>query len=175
VLQSASKPHRRHTVCQPAVLTRLFHIVQSLAIAPEDVAGVPLMVSAYCWAQHDAEAFLMLLLDDGTEPIPECHSGTSFPGNRRGQLSTRSFDVGAGKAAEVHLVADCDLSKLRRATILLRGRRAPVEGQSAVAALEQDPGGLIMGSAGLRFVPNCYRDLAMASAVTAAEVLTMQK
>lgn len=82
------------------------------------------MASAYCWAESEAAGILMLLLDDGTEPIPECHSGMAFPENRTGQLCKLPFKVAAGEAAEVHLMAQVDLKRTCRATVLLRGRRA---------------------------------------------------
>ena len=97
----------------------------------------------------------MLLLDDGTEPIPECHSGTAFPWNRHGALASTECSIPAGQAAQLHLVTHCDLSKvLLRATILLRGRQAPEQSDEAQA--DKSIGGLIMGSASLRFVPQSY-------------------
>ena len=159
------------------------------ALEPNRVPGIPLMASFYGWAQDDAEGILMVLLDDGTEPIPPSHSGTSFPGNRTGTLARRDFTVKAASVAEVHLVVDVDLITARRATVIVRGRRAPAPSRVApgegIAADISDapvhparaargtrpggPGGLIFGSAGLRFVPNAYRDVMGVGQVTVKE------
>jgi hypothetical protein len=138
--------------------------MQSLSLAGQDATrlletGMPLMLSAYCWStSRAAEGLFMVLLDDGTEPIPECHSGASFPGNRRGTLAAQSFAVGSGCAQEVHVVVRGYAKDTKRATILLRGRTAPCERCNArvLPAAASDVEGLVIGSAGLRFVPNTY-------------------
>lgn len=132
---------------------------------------MPLMVSLYCWASEAAPAqgHVMLLLDDGTEPIPACHSGRAFPHNRaeRGTLVEHEFTLRAGQVAEVHLAVRDYKRGTRRATVLLRGRQAqgceeareaaPGEGGlHALVPLQPGAHGLVFGSVRLRFVPSAY-------------------
>ena len=133
-------------------------------------ACMPIMLSVYCWASEAAPAQgrIMVLLDDGAEPMPACHSGGAFPWNRaaRGTLVEHSFALQAGQVAEVHLAVRDYKPGTRRATVLLRGRQgeaetrseAPPAGEECMALVPLEPGahGLVLGSVRLRFVPSAY-------------------
>lgn len=123
---------------------------------PEDLAtimvdcGMPLQLKLLCGGgdNDDGVGQAMLLLDNGTEPLPPYHSGRIFPHNRHWlQIRDSSdFEVGAGTWREVSLTAHDYPAGVRRATVIVRGSSKSKDPSAGHA-------GLRLGLAALMFLP----------------------